>query len=574
MAKTSNKNNKKKSKKKDEESKKFDYVDDDFRTKEIVTRIKFLQNLIDNFVQKTEKSKVEIADLEKQVKILDETHKVNYKSATETSLQNAKRESRRVIGRIVHQLENGLNNMLQKKGAEFQFQQTQKELIDDYRIERKGLVENTKLLENKLQKAKIKLRKIMKSVNNVQMTRLATEEHMNNLKSQIAETENRFEIDWGQLDSIIDVERKKTQDLQLLKNDELAWFWDRDVIGKRIDKRDFKKQRALEEARIQTKAMIEEKIKFEQAKERALRFEQRVTEIKENLNLKNMNEMIETFSKREKNIFTLMEHINSLTAEAELLESRVRENKEEIEKLSGASKRRSEIRDELMRNLMQRADRVKHNIDISDVKSKSAADIILHLQTSLKQTFDEIECIENIPAAEQLSKIDMTDSSMMSFLGVIQQRTNQVLTMYEHFFNDDIASSINESGDLLMLANIGNTISNSSSVKNDSSNTTTKKRLSSSSRKPKSPRKKRGVKVRVNKVALLDEKLERIISEHSTKTLMESSMKQMTEDGNDKNDISSSMSPNTLQFMKDSETASASIMPVSANVMRELIKEE
>ena len=157
MAKTSNKNNKKKSKKKDEESKKFDYVDDDFRTKEIVTRIKFLQNLIDNFVQKTEKSKVEIADLEKQVKILDETHKVNYKSATETSLQNAKRESRRVIGRIVHQLENGLNNMLQKKGAEFQFQQTQKELIDDYRIERKGLVENTKLLENKLQKAKIKL---------------------------------------------------------------------------------------------------------------------------------------------------------------------------------------------------------------------------------------------------------------------------------------------------------------------------------------------------------------------------------------------------------------------------------
>ena len=125
-----------------------------------------------------------------------------------------------------------------------------------------------------------------------------------------------------------------------------------------------------------------------------------------------------------------------------------------------------------------------------------------------------------------------------------------------------------------MLANIGNTISNSSSVKNDSSNTTTKKRLSSSSRKPKSPRKKRGVKVRVNKVALLDEKLERIISEHSTKTLMESSMKQMTEDGNDKNDISSSMSPNTLQFMKDSETASASIMPVSANVMRELIKEE
>ena len=38
-----------------------------------------------------------------------------------------------------------------------------------------------------------------------------------------------------------------------------------------------------------------------------------------------------------------MQHINSLTSEAEFLETHVRENKEEIDKLKGASKKRSEL---------------------------------------------------------------------------------------------------------------------------------------------------------------------------------------------------------------------------------------
>jgi coiled-coil domain-containing protein 63/114 len=555
-----NKYGKKKAKKNDDESRKFDYADEDFRTKEIVNRIKFLQNLIDNFIQKTEKSKVAIADLEKQMKVLDEAHKTNYKGATETSLQNAKCESRRVIGRIVHKLENGLNTMLQKKGAEEQFQQTQKRLIDDYRIERKGLIENTNLLEKKLRKDKLTLRKVMRSVNNVQLTRLATDEHMKNLKSQIAETEKRFEIDWTQLDEIIDLERKKTHDLQLQKNNELTWFWDRHETGKRIDKRDLKKRKALQQARVQTNEMMEGKKKFEQAKERALRFEERVTEIKKKLMLKNMAEMIQTFSKREKNIFSLMEHINGLTAEAELLEAHVRENKEEVEKLSGASKKRSEIREELMRNLKIRAELVHQSINITDAKTKSASNLILHLQSSLKQTFDEIECTENIPAASQLSKVDVTDSSMMSFLGVIQQRTNQVLTMYEHFYNDDIMSSTNGSA--------SNTLSS-----------TNNKKLLSSRRKPGSPRKTSGISVRVNKVALLDEKLEKIINEQSTNKLLMGSTTGNVISGNKataSTPVTSSLlgiSPNPLKFLNQQQDTLSTI-PVRANAMRELIKEK
>ena len=66
-----------------------------------------------------------------------------------------------------------------------------------------------------------------------------------------------------------------------------------------------------------------------------------------------MSELIETFSTREKNIFALMQHINSLTS-SEFLDTHVRENKEEIDKLKGASKKRS-MREMLMRDLEKRS---------------------------------------------------------------------------------------------------------------------------------------------------------------------------------------------------------------------------
>ena len=304
-----------------------------FRTREIVTRIKFLQDLVDTYVQKTEKEKVKIADLQKQVKILDEMHKKKYNAATETSLQNAKRESRRVINRIVNQLENSLNCMLQKKGAEEQFQETQKKLINDYRIERRGLGENTKMLERKLEVAKNKLKndgRCEQCIGDSTCNRRAYE----NIEEQIAETENRFESDWGQLNEIILAERKKTQEIQIEKNNELEWYWDRGAVTQRIDERDLKEEMALEEARMETATKVEEKQNFEQAKVRALKFEKRVAEIKNSqLKINNMSELIETFSTREKNIFALMQHINSLTSKPNFLETHVRENKEEIDKL-------------------------------------------------------------------------------------------------------------------------------------------------------------------------------------------------------------------------------------------------
>ena len=149
----------------------------------------------------------------------------------------------------------------------------------------------------------------------------------------------------------------------------------------------------------------------------ALRFEKRVAEIKTQLKISSMSELIDTFSAREKNIFALMQHINSLTSEAEFLETHVRENREEIDKLKGASKKRSEMREMLMQDLEKRSAIAKKSIHTTTKKIDAVSNILSRLQDCLQYTFDEIQCIANIPAAAQLCKVNMTESSMMSISG-------------------------------------------------------------------------------------------------------------------------------------------------------------
>ena len=94
-----------------------------------------------------------------------------------------------------------------------------------------------------------------------------------------------------------------------------------------------------------------------------------------------------------------------------------------------------------MQDLEKRSAIAKKSIHTTAEKINAASNILSRLQDCLKYTFDEIHCIANIPAAEQLCKVNMTESSMMSILGVIQQRTNQVLTMYEHFLMDQATTT-------------------------------------------------------------------------------------------------------------------------------------
>ena len=159
-----------------------------------------------------------------------------------------------------------------------------------------------------------------------------------------------------------------------------------------------------------------------------------------------------------------------------------------------------------MQDLEKRSSISKKIIHSTSKKIDATSNILSRLQDCLQYTFDEIQCIANIPAAAQLCKVNMTESSMMSILGVIQQRTNQVLTMYEHFLVDAAT-----------ITNISGEISINSKGKLDVLEL-------SSKRKPQKPRKKIGYNVNMDKIAAIDEKLEQSIKDKNMNAIMGNSV--------------------------------------------------
>ena len=120
-------------------------------------------------------------------------------------------------------------------------------------------------------------------VNDAQLTRLATEEHILTLKRQMANTEQRFENDWRQLNTVIQKERQQSEALVANEKKALSLHWDRRETLKRVEKRDKKLEIAKKKAEEQTRRTMKKKRQFEEAKDRAIQFEKRIVQIKQEL---------------------------------------------------------------------------------------------------------------------------------------------------------------------------------------------------------------------------------------------------------------------------------------------------
>jgi hypothetical protein len=426
----------------------LDYQEDsDFRTAEIINRIKHLQGLIDTFSEKTERGKIEVADFQTTVDKLEFEHKSEFQGATEVSLENSRKESRRVIGRMENSLEDTLEKMRQTKGAEEQRQGHLKTEINGYRIERRGISDVARAFKRELEEKKKRLRKVILTVNSAQLTRLACEEHITVLKNQIASTEKRFEADWIQLNELVFNERNESENLVLAEKKSLRMFWDRDETASRVRTRDAKLSILREDASEQSKRTAIEKEKFEEAKFNASRYEERIAELKNKYNLDNMTALVDRFSEKEVHIFGLMKQVNELNAEAERFEQDARERKEELRKLSGETETRSRKMKEWMAEIEKRELAVSTKADDLNQKIKLASSMMGRLQRGLRKVFLAIDCEKNIPSADGLGIQEITESSTMSFVGVIQERLNQVLAMHDYVKADSVSGlSLRESG--------------------------------------------------------------------------------------------------------------------------------
>merc|ERR1711865_244739 len=132
------------------------------------------------------------------------------------------------------------------------------------------------------------------------------------------------------------------------------------------------------------------------------------------------------FIEAEDKNFSLFNFVNELNSEIERLEMLISNLKSEIEKFKGQGMNTDNQRKKILHDLDNRLQRTHEKADYYDDQFQIASKTINQLKTGIHSIFTRIGCATT-SVEEMLGNQGVTESNMMQYLGIIEQRTSEIL---------------------------------------------------------------------------------------------------------------------------------------------------
>lgn len=146
--------------------------------------------------------------------------------------------------------------------------------------------------------------------------------------------------------------------------------------------------------------------------------------------INDIDALIEQFEKAENNNYSLLKYAESLSTDIKELDEEIKNVENEIAKYS------EEGGDEFENNRDKQFKKINDELEKTDKETKEyekqyqeTVKTINQLKIGIKSIFDRIGC-NNESVQEVIGTHGVTESNMMQYLGIIEQRTNEILQMY------------------------------------------------------------------------------------------------------------------------------------------------
>ena len=121
--------------------------------------------------------------------------------------------------------------------------------------------------------------------------------------------------------------------------------------------------------------------------------------------------------------------MNDVNTEIERLEHSIAEMRNQIEKYRGQGMSTDTQRKKALRDLEDRLSRTERKADEYDTRFQRAVRTISQLKTGIHSIFTRIGAAST-SVEEMLGNQGVTESNMMQYLGIIEQRTSEILQSY------------------------------------------------------------------------------------------------------------------------------------------------
>jgi len=369
-----------------------------------------LQDEADLYTRKIELERRRIAELDKQieimrVKILDQRRSLGG--------VNAARENNAQVAKQIKILENRLDKALVKFNQALAHNKHLRETIDNLRRERVVFDGIYKKLEKELQEKKKEIASIVEMANIAYEARDQAQAEMAALKAQAEKEEAAFEAEWKELTRMIEEDRKKKE---------------------RSDKDKSRGEMSIDdENRLRRKVIAgnwniaKDKANQAATAEKVQSFEEAFEKIKAATEINDIDELVTTFIDAEEKNFSLFNFVNGQNSDIERVEEEIGALKQECDNFKNQGGSQESQRRKIVSDLEEKLQKTIARADMYSEKTVQTQKTLGALKAGIQSIFEKIGC-KDMSSAENLDEQGVTESTMIQYLGLIEERTNQILS--------------------------------------------------------------------------------------------------------------------------------------------------
>jgi hypothetical protein len=398
------------------------------QTVELGSRINKLNEITDLLIRKLSVEQKNIEELEMQNDILDTKIK---EARQDMGGVNISKENTKMIERQIKVLENRLDKALVKFNEAIAYNKSLRDQIQNLRQERIVFDNIYKKMEHELHKKQEEMAKVIEQSNQAYEERDEAQHELSNLKMRHEQLMLDYEAEFEELDKIIKKDEKLNEKMKVAQKSrtdkELMMNTSNDLNESRRGWSGTEQKQKLE-------ATNAEKLKF---------YEDQIKKIEQGTG-HNIEELIKQFSNAEDQNFSLFTYVNELNTEIEKLEEQNHEFEEEIKKCKGDGENTDARRRKALSDLQENLNNAELMAQQYQFKYDGAMGTLGNLATGITGMFESVGC-DSSAIQEMLGSSGVTESNMMMYLGMIEQRTNELIQLYlsrgHHDDEDDDAVS-------------------------------------------------------------------------------------------------------------------------------------
>ena len=397
--------------------------------------IEKLQSTGDKLARRVQQEKRRIEQLDASIA---ETHEKIAKQKLRVGGANASKENARQLDKHIKLLESRLDNSLKKYNKALAVNKDLRRDIDEARQERVIFDGVYKKLEWQLHENKKRVKELDIQAEVAGDARDAAKKELRKITEDAEQARLDFEKHWRDLGEEIQSDRaaknkqNREQNQLAVTNAQLGVDGDGlhgETSDLRGDKNLSSKTAVKSEIARGKWSIGKDKIHSVLSMEKVKEYEEAFKKIQVATGIKDIETLVTQFIEAEDNNFALYSHVNRLSAEAERFESTITEIRTEIEKYKGHGANTVNQRKRILKSVEKNLEATEKKAQKFTEKHHEVLGILEKLREGVQRLFTRIGCYSP-EVAEMLGDQGVQDNNIQQYLGIIEQRANEILHMH------------------------------------------------------------------------------------------------------------------------------------------------